>query len=425
MKKTKFIGFLAIFTVISFTMIACDADECEHIFGSDFVTPPTCLLGGFTTQTCTRCPQTRRINLTPAFGGQHIFGNDVVTPPTCLDGFTTQTCTRCPETRQINPTPAIGEHIWGSDVVTPPTCGVGGFTTQTCTTCSETRQINQTLATGMHTWGNDVVTPPTCFDGFTTQTCTRCSETRQINQTPAEHNWGNDVVTPPNCSDGFTTQTCTICHGTRQIAPTPGIGHIWNWGTFVAGSGLRECQRSECTDTAGVGDTGSGGGIIFYVRESGFTFFQNAADTTGVTRHYLEASPANLGNHQWAGLGGHTVLIPRLSQDQSDPTDWAIGRGMKNTQIIIAHGIENSYTTDAATAAQGLGEGWFLPSRNELNALWQNRAVVDNLEEVGWFWSSSQLNSLHAWVQSFLNGSQDDFAQKTNNFVAVRAVRAF
>ncbi|MCL2411854.1 MAG: hypothetical protein FWC97_09455, partial [Treponema sp.] len=275
MKKTKFIGFLAIFTVISFTMIACDAEngngECAHIWGSDAVTLPTCFAGGFTMQTCTRCPETRQINLTSAFGG---------------------------------------------------------------------------------------------------------------------HNWGNDILTPPTCLvDGFTTQTCTRCPETRQISPTSAIGHNWNWGTHVAGSGLRECQHSGCTVTAGIGDIGPGGGVIFYVRGVlGFTFFQNATDTTGVIRHYLEASPANLGSLQWAN---NWFLIPGLSQNSSDPTDWAIGRGMKNTEIIIAHGIANSYTTGAATAARGFGADWFLPSRNELNALFQNRAAVGNLG-TGWFWSSSQ-----------------------------------
>ncbi|MCL2411273.1 MAG: DUF1566 domain-containing protein, partial [Treponema sp.] len=233
------------------------------------------------------------------------------------------------------------------------------------------------------------------------------------------HIWGSDEITEPTCLEGgFTTQTCTRCPETRQINPTP-AGHDWNWDTFVAGSGLRECQRSECTDTAGIGDTGSGGGIIFYVRESGFTFFQNATDTTGVTRHYLEASPANLGSFQWATSN---ILIPGLSQNGWETTDRAIGRGMKNTEIIIAHGLENSYTTGAATAARGFGADWFLPSINELNALFQNRAAVGNLG-TGWFWSSSRFNTHNAWGQHFASGGQQGNLNPFNS--AVRAVRAF
>ncbi|MCL2410363.1 MAG: DUF1566 domain-containing protein [Treponema sp.] len=344
MKKTKFIGFLAIFTLISLTMIACDADECAHIWGRDVITEPTCTTGGFTTQTCSMCLGRRQINPTSASATHHIWGRGEITEPTCsADGFTTQTCTMCPETRQIDPTSATGEHIWG----------------------------------------NDVVTPPTCLDGFTTQTCISCPETRQITPTTA--------VRTPN----------------------------WDWATHTAGSGLRECQYPGCTATAGIGDIGPEGGVIFYVREAGFTFFQDAADTTGATRHYLEASPANLGDFSWAIS---FVLIPGLSQNADDPTDWAIGRGMKNTEIIIAHGIANSHTTGAATAARGLGADWFLPSRNELDALFQNRAAVGNLG-TPWFWSSSQGSPHHAWGQNFPNGSQS--ASGKNGFGAVRAVRAF
>ncbi|MCL2411011.1 MAG: DUF1566 domain-containing protein, partial [Treponema sp.] len=275
-----------------------------------------------------------------------------------------------------------------------------------------------------HDWGRGEITEPTCSeDGFTTQTCTICPETRQIDPTSAtgEHIWGNDVVTPPTCLDGFTTQTCISCPETRQINPTTAVvPHNWNWGTHVAGSGPRECQRPGCTVTAGIGDIGPEGGVIFYVRESGFTFFQNAADTTGVIRHYLEASPANLGNNiQWAN---QNRLIPGLSQNANEQTDWAIGRGMRNTEIIIAHGIANSYTTSAATATRALGADWFLPSRNELNELFQNRAAVGNLG-TGWFWSSSQCDTYHAWDQNFAGGGQSVDVKGFGN--AVRAVRAF
>ncbi|MCL2412189.1 MAG: DUF1566 domain-containing protein, partial [Treponema sp.] len=74
------------------------------------------------------------------------------------------------------------------------------------------------------------------------------------------------------------------------------------------------------------------------------------------------------------------------------------------------------------TAARGFGADWFLPSRNELNALFQNRAAVGNLG-TGWFWSSSQGNTTNAWLQSFASGSRLDFNKHSND--AVRAVRAF
>jgi hypothetical protein len=105
----------------------------------------------------------------------------------------------------------------------------------------------------------------------------------------------------------------------------------------------------------------------------------------------------------------------------------AIGDGRANTNAI----------TTACTAADapvawavrnytggGLATGsWFLPSQDELNQLFLQRAVVGGFAAVD-YWSSSQFDARNAWSQSFVNGTQftDDKAYPLN---AVRPVRAF
>uniref|UniRef100_UPI0040483446 Lcl domain-containing protein n=1 Tax=Algoriphagus sp. TaxID=1872435 RepID=UPI0040483446 len=65
---------------------------------------------------------------------------------------------------------------------------------------------------------------------------------------------------------------------------------------------------------------------------------------------------------------------------------------------------------------------WYLPSNDELNKLYLNRAAVGNLAG-GFYWSSTDASYGFARVQSFTNGSQS--SRNKNNSVLVRAVRAF
>jgi hypothetical protein len=104
----------------------------------------------------------------------------------------------------------------------------------------------------------------------------------------------------------------------------------------------------------------------------------------------------------------------------------AIGTGRDNTNAI----------TTACTAAQapaawaarnytggGLTTGsWFLPSQDELNQLFLQRAVVGGFA-ADEYWSSSQSDARNAWSQYFVYGNQNDGIKSNTN--RVRPVRAF
>ena len=194
-----------------------------------------------------------------------------------------------------------------------------------------------------------------------------------------------------------------------------------------------------------LGDTGPGGGFIFFVADGvgfladgstpkpyGFTFYETAADVTGITSNYLEAAPNDIsGYQQWAAAN---FLIPGLSDYAlSDESDFAIGRGMKNTAIIIADAAYNSYTAAAASEcvapydAGGSKTDWFLPSKDELAELYKlyeakGWGTYGNLT-TNWYWSSSQNSTANAWYQSFTSGSQTNVIKVFT--YSVRAVRAF
>lgn len=73
---------------------------------------------------------------------------------------------------------------------------------------------------------------------------------------------------------------------------------------------------------------------------------------------------------------------------------------------------------DAKEACAALGEGWRLPTREELHLMWLNK---DDSFAASNYWSSSEPSNNHAWYQFFNNGFQDNFLK--NLTLYVRAVR--
>ena len=173
------------------------------------------------------------------------------------------------------------------------------------------------------------------------------------------------------------------------------------------------------------GDTGPGGGTVFYALSTGFAC---GADM-GSTCNYLESAPnlwrayktscKNAEGQRKSGSYGGTCA--GSSQETSDFTQtgdgfqWcptyapgnqelisgavatAIGSGYANTITIADPGKCNP--KEAYTAAQvaqyykGGGQtDWFLPSKDELDALYYypNRAAIGGFTPGGWYWSSTQ-----------------------------------
>jgi hypothetical protein len=139
-----------------------------------------------------------------------------------------------------------------------------------------------------------------------------------------------------------------------------------------------------------VGDTGPGGGIIFYVNAGGFT-------SNGVTCHYLEAAPANLGEAAW-GLDGTTVGV----------TSADIGAGYANTQTIIAALSGAGETGRAAQLCAAYSGGgftdWFLPSQGELRALAEAFFTLGISTIGGSIWSSTEVDANTALCDGHASG---------------------
>jgi len=168
-----------------------------------------------------------------------------------------------------------------------------------------------------------------------------------------------------------------------------------------------------------IGNTGPGGGIVFYV-----------APTPQSWGQYLEVAPAT-----WNGSSTDPearwcdVTNISLSNAVADPElkkliGTEIGKGKGNTQLMSTYC--KSGAGNLATAYRGGGKSdWFLPSKNELNQMYAIYVAGLTLGDfsAGLYWSSSELSMNWAHAMDFKNG-YDDTSYKQNAYY-VRPVRAF
>ena len=198
--------------------------------------------------------------------------------------------------------------------------------------------------------------------------------------------------------------------GTGPVGTATGDMQWWNGIAWVMiGVGANNTTLKNCdgipTWVAGqcsflIGDTGPAGGKVFYV-----------TDNTGL--HGLEAAPIDQATSVW-GCYPASIVGARGN---------AVGTGAANTAAIVAACSEANTAAKIADAYALNGyTDWYLPSKDELNLLYQQKTVVGGFAGSD-YWSSTEGNSSYAWLQGFNNGYQNGYSK--NYSLPVRAVRAF
>ena len=96
----------------------------------------------------------------------------------------------------------------------------------------------------------------------------------------------------------------------------------------------------------------------------------------------------------YAGLSPDTNK-PMYTTPADAPLTYNFNQAQKYAAKLDAHGHQD----------------WRVPTKVELNVLYQNRAAIGGFKEsgsepVGWYWSSSQVNNFVAWDQRFSDGTQ-------------------
>ena len=135
----------------------------------------------------------------------------------------------------------------------------------------------------------------------------------------------------------------------------------------------------------------------------------------------------------WSGAGtpdaGETYC-DTTPNDVPGAAGTAVGTGAANTAAMSASSACSSNAAAAvlAYAPAGTSAGqWFLPSKDELNAMYGYKSSIVDTAKYGFasgsYWGSSQLSADVAWDQDLVNGGPDT-AFKFNS-LRVRPIRAF
>jgi len=208
--------------------------------------------------------------------------------------------------------------------------------------------------------------------------------------------------------------------------------------TNASGSATQTFTLTVTAAVYTVGQTGPGGGKIFYVAATPFA----CGPTRSASCTYLEAAP-----HGWY----FNTTNPSRSWAQTTPVDYstttvgssggetatasAIGWGYRNTRAIINQGNSNSATSAAAladsytvTVSGVVYDDWFLPSQDELKKLYDSSFTADqayfgNAGDNG-YWSSTEFSSSAGWSEIFASTYNNSRPAK-NQLQRVHPIRAF
>ena len=116
-----------------------------------------------------------------------------------------------------------------------------------------------------------------------------------------------------------------------------------------------------------VGDTGPGGGTVFYLSETAI----NAADGIGTGGRYLEAAPSTFSKTTFTWCEG--ITDPHITTIGG--TSSAIGSGAINTKIVSSR-CTGGAVHEAANLTLGGKSDWFLPSAGELLQMFNQRSIL-------------------------------------------------
>jgi hypothetical protein len=202
---------------------------------------------------------------------------------------------------------------------------------------------------------------------------------------------------------------------------TPGTAYTFKVAAKnAAGTGTYSAASSPITPLAAtcagggicvVGDTGPGGGIVFYVGDFTLT-------STGARMKYLEAAPAT-----WSGAGSDPQSAWSGNTSSNVSTADAIGTGAQNSANMLA--ASGTGAAQLATSYSNNGySDWFLPSKAELRQLSVERGRFPSGSfTAGGYWTSSQASSSRSWITGMSTSSQIDRPKSFDHYI--RPIRAF
>ena len=281
--------------------------------------------------------------------------------------------------------------------------------------------------------------------GFAVLGCTNPASSQLAVVTPAALSSDRAITTFSLHLTSLTSADGTIDEGTKTIAMNVPIGTtvtaiaptITTTGKSVSpASGTTQDFSNNATYTVtaedgststymvtvtprsqlAVGDNYSGG-KIGYILQPGDTGYQQ-----NVQHGLIAATVDQSAAINWAIVAKQSAAVG---------TSTAIGAGSANTDAIIAqNGSGSTYAADLARAYDGGGySDWYLPSKDELLMLHNNRPLIGSVFSTGFYWTSSEVTIsgvVEVCVRSFnVDANSSGTKAKSNSNGNVKAVRSF
>jgi hypothetical protein len=203
---------------------------------------------------------------------------------------------------------------------------------------------------------------------------------------------------------------------TSISAPIPGVStgdlQYFNGAAWVLiSAGHDESRLSICDGvlawtthgcvTYKVGDIGPALGRVIYIKDGG--------------RHGLEVSLEDQST-------GAPWGCKRTDISGANPT--AVETGESNTAAILAACSDTGIAAKLADDYEQNGfQDYFLPSKDELHLIYQQKHFLHGINEGDYYWSSSQFSTDKAWAVYFRNGDPASIAKSLRR--NVRAIRSF
>ena len=226
----------------------------------------------------------------------------------------------------------------------------------------------------------------------------------------------SQTTTAGNCGNPFTLGYQESCTLTLVVTGSALQGNVSGGPKVCQQGNALQCYQPSSSDSLNITLSGAtplaigdsfGGGTVACLT------------STGGEANLIAATEDNSAGTQWAGV---ITPIPGAGSD----TD-----GYTNTEAILAAltvaqapaaGLCATYESDGFT-------DWFLPAKDQLNCLYQNKDAVGGFVTgpTPIYWSSTEVTNAPAeglaWLQNFFLGTQGEGAKGNAN--SVRCVRAF